>query len=133
MLLNWHVKVQMKGAFVMRKMGTEEYRQLWISRICDLNDSEMTQEEWSKQHGIAYSTLRYWISKLKKEAVSENSEANWLKVDMMGNEVAAIRIPDTETNNNSIINIRFGDFTVELQNGCDSQRVFELLRMLKAL
>lgn len=133
MLLNWHVKVQMKGALLMRRMGTEEYRQLWISRICDLNDSEMTQEEWSKQHGIGYSTLRYWISKLKKEAASENTEANWLKVDMTSNEVGAIRIPDTEKNNNSTINIRFGDFTVELQNGCDSQRVFEVLRMLKAL
>ena len=52
---------------------------------------------------------------------------------MAGNEVAAIRIPDTKQNNNSTINIRFGDFTIELQSGCDSQRVFEVLRMLKAL
>ena len=31
------------------------------------------------------------------------------------------------------INIRYGEFTVELQNGCDPQRIFEVLRMLKAL
>jgi len=52
---------------------------------------------------IAHSVIG--ISKLKKEAASENSEANWLKVDMLGNEVATIRKLDTEKSTNCTINI----------------------------
>ncbi|QOX65695.1 transposase [Anoxybacterium hadale] len=48
-----------------------------------------------------------------------------------GSEIATVRIPEV-SNTIGGINIRFGEFTVELQNGCDPQRVFEVLRMLKA-
>lgn len=123
----------MKGVLIMNQRGKEEQRQLWIARLCNLEESGLTQEDWCKQHNIPYSTLRYWISKLKKEAETESRETNWLKVDMSAsNEIATIRVPEVP-NTVGGINIRFGEFTVELQNGCDSQRVFEVLRMLKAL
>ena len=112
----------------------EEQRQLWISRLCDLEESGTTQEEWCKRHNVPYSTLRYWLSKLKKEAETEGRGTNWLKVDMpAGNEVATVHIPEAAKPTVGGINIRFGEFTVELQNGCDPQRVYEVLRMLKAL
>jgi predicted transcriptional regulator len=117
----------------MNQREKEEQRQLWIARLCDLEESSMTQEDWCRSHNIPYSTLRYWISKLKKESEIESRETNWLKVDMStGNEIATVRIPEA-ANTIGGINIRFGEFTVELQNGCDPQRVFEVLRMLKAL
>lgn len=117
----------------MNQRGKEEKRQLWIARICDLEESGLTQEVWCKNHNVPYSTLRYWISKLKKEAETESRQTNWLKVDMSAsNEIATVRVPEVP-NTIDGINIRFGEFTVELQNGCDSQRVFEVLRMLKAL
>jgi predicted transcriptional regulator len=56
-----------EGALLMNQREKEEYRQLWIARLCELSDSGMTQEEWCRQHNIPYSTLRYWISKLKQE------------------------------------------------------------------
>lgn len=117
----------------MNQREKEEQRQLWIARLCDLEESGMTQEDWCKNHSIPYSTLRYWISKLKKEAETERQGTNWLKVDMSaGDEIATVRIPETSSTISGI-NIRFGEFTVELQNGSDPQRVFEVLRMLKAL
>lgn len=117
----------------MNQREKEEQRQLWIARLCDLEESGMTQEDWCRSHKIPYSTLRYWISKLKKESEIESRETNWLKVDMSAsNEIATVRIPEA-ANTIGGINIRFGEFTVELQAGCDPQRVFEVLRMLKAL
>lgn len=117
----------------MKQTEKEEHRQRWIARLCELEESGLTQEDWCKNRNIPYSTLRYWISKLKKEAETENRETNWLKVDMpTGSEIATVRIPET-ANITGSINIRFGEFTVELQTGCDPQRVFEVLRMLKAL
>ena len=117
----------------MNQREKDDQRQLWIARLCDLEESGLTQDDWCKNHNIPYSTLRYWISKLKKEAETERRETNWLKVDMSpGNEIAAVRVPEAPNTIGSI-NIRFGEFTVELQTGCDPQRVFEVLRMLKAL
>jgi len=132
MLLDSTVIVQTKGAFLMNQNEKTDRRQLWISRMCDLEDSGMTQEEWCRSHNIAYSTFRYWISKLKKE--SESSKTNWLKVDMTaGKEVASLRIPDIEKINTSCITIRIGDFTVELPSDADPQRAFEVLCMLKSV
>ena len=117
----------------MKQTEKEEHRQRWIARLCELEESGLTQEDWCKNHSIPYSTLRYWISKLKKETETEGRETNWLKVDMsVGNEIATVHIPEA-SNTIGGINIRFGEYTVELQEGCDSQRVFEVLRMLKAL
>jgi hypothetical protein len=118
----------------MNQRKKEEQRQLWIARICDLEESGLTQEEWCKNHSIPYSTLRYWLSKLKKETETEGCETNWLKVDLSaGNEIATVHIPETSSETISGMNIRYGEFTVELQKGCDPQQVFEVLRMLKAL
>jgi len=124
----------MKGALLMNQREKEEQRQLWIARVCDLEESGLTQEEWCKNHNIPYSTLRYWIRKLRREAETESRETNWLKVDMSaGNEIATVHIPEVTENIVGGINIRFGEFTVELQNGCSPKQVFEVLRMLKAL
>lgn len=117
----------------MSNQKREEQRQLWISRICEIEDSGISQEDWCKSKKIPYSTLRYWVSKLKKEATAEKQETNWLKVDVSpGKDIATLRVPE-ESGNGQDINIRFGEFTVELQNGCDSQRIFEVLRILKSL
>jgi len=118
----------------MNQRKKEEQRQLWIARLCDLEESAMTQEEWCKSKSISYSTFRYWFSKLKKEAETEDRETNWLKVDMSaGNEIATVQFPESEKSNTGCINVRFSDFTVELQNDCDPQRILEVLRILKSL
>ena len=122
-----------KGAFFMNQREKGEQRQLWIARLYELEESGVTQEEWCKNHNIAYSTLRYWIRKLKKEAETEEKGTNWLKVDLSaGNSIAAVCIPETSDHTSSI-NIRHGEFSVELQRGADLQQAFEVLKMLKAL
>jgi hypothetical protein len=94
----------------------------------------MTQSEWCNAHDIPYSTLRYWINRFKREAAVEAMETNWLKVDMSsGTEVATLQIPEKEKPNNGHMNIRFGDFTIELQDGCNPQQVYEVLKVMKAL
>jgi hypothetical protein len=117
----------------MNQIEKGEQRQLWISRLSDMGDSELTQEEWCRRHNIPYSTFRYWARKLKQEADSKNQPANWLKVDLTDNAVASLRMPDTERFDRSMIRIKIGEFTVELQDGCDPQRIVEVLRILKAV
>lgn len=111
----------------------EELRQLWISRLADLGDSGMTQDEWCKSRSIPYSRLRYWITKLRKESASENQTASWLKVDVEpGTEIATIRPPENVPAS-SPISIRFSEFTVDIPRGCHGDQLLEVLRALKAL
>ena len=119
----------------MIENNKEDQRQLWIARIGDLHESGKTQEEWCRSHEIPYSTLRYWIRKLKKEAiVDEDGGTRWLKVDMdVGSAIKPLRLPGAGKSMNGCINVRIGDFTVELNSGCDPRQAYEVLRILKAL
>ena len=117
----------------MTNQEREAMRQLWISRLADLGDSGMTQDEWCKSRNIPYSSLRYWITKLRKESLTENQAAQWLKVDVApGMEIATIRPPESVPGSN-FISIRFSDFTVDIPNGCHGNQLLEVLRALKAL
>lgn len=118
----------------MNQNKKEEQRQLWLSRLCDLEESGVTQVEWCKNYDIPYSTLRYWVSKLKKEVEADEMDTNWLKVDVSAStEVATLQVPEMAKDNNACMNIRFGDFTIELQSGCDPQQIYEVLKVMKAL
>ena len=118
---------------MMNNHEREAMRQLWISRLADLGDSGMTQDEWCKAHSIPYSSLRYWITKLRKESFAENQSAHWLKVDVApGTEIATIRPPESIPGSNPI-SIRFSEFTVDIARGCPGDQLLEVLRALKAL
>ena len=79
----------------MNNQNKEEQRQLWISRVCEIEDSGLSQEEWCKSKKIPYSTLRYWVSKLKKKIKTEAQQTNWLKIDTYpGKDIATLRIPE---------------------------------------
>lgn len=112
-----------------------ERRQVWLSRINDLEESGLHQIEWCDLRGIPESTLRYWKKKLAQEAAASDSHVNWMKVEVTDSTVAQLRAPElpTAVSSGGNINIKYGDFTVELPSACDPQRVFEVLRMLKAL
>jgi RNA polymerase sigma factor for flagellar operon FliA len=47
----------MKGALLMNQREKEEQRQLWIARVCDLEESGMTQEEWTNTDRTGESSL----------------------------------------------------------------------------
>ena len=118
---------------MITNQGREEKRQLWISRLSDLGDSGMTQEEWCKSRSIPYSGLRYWVTKLRKETTAENHRTNWLKVDVSpGNEIVTIR-PQEEIKDGGGICIRFKEFAVELSRSSTHDQLLDVLRTLKAL
>lgn len=111
----------------------ETTRQLWLARIIELGESRMTQKDWCRSKNISESTLRYWRRKFTSE-VEDEPAVDWLKVDVTEEtRIANLRMPEPVNSSGSAINIKFGDFTVELQNGCDPQRVYEVLKMLKSL
>ena len=119
----------------MNSTQKEEQRQLWIARICDLTESGMTQEEWCRNHSIPVSTLRYWMRKLRNEAdPAESEHSSWLKVDLSSGGMARpLELPGTHHHTEGGLNVRFGDFTLEIGTGSDLRQVYEVLRVLKAL
>jgi transposase-like protein len=48
-------------------------REFWVSKVAEYERSELTQESFAQQRGIAVSTLRWWISKLRQERRSSVS------------------------------------------------------------
>jgi orotate phosphoribosyltransferase-like protein len=68
-----------------------ELRQLWIARMCEMEESGLTKEEWCRSKGIPCSTMRYWLRKFKRETDNSNATIDWLKVDLTGEKgIAAI-------------------------------------------
>jgi len=53
--------------------GPMRGREFWVSKIAEYERSELTQESFAQQRGIAVSTLRWWISKLRQERRSSVS------------------------------------------------------------
>lgn len=114
----------------MKKMGKEEQRQLWFSRISDLAESGLTQLEWCRQKEISVSTLRYWIRKLREPEIDADGP-HWLKVDVNpGNHIAHIDPPETRGLAEGI-KIKYGEFTVEFPIGCDAKSMLEILRLVQ--
>lgn len=48
-------------------------REFWVSKVAEYERSELTQESFAQQRGIAVSTLRWWLSKLRQERRSSVS------------------------------------------------------------
>ena len=117
----------------MKGKTREENRQLYLSRINDLIESGLSQREWCGKKGIPTSMLRYWIRILRDPETSEVSPA-WLKVNMTTNSsIAELQAPAEPSNVKNFICVRYSDFTVELPESCSAQRIFEVLKVLKAL
>jgi len=53
--------------------GPMRGREFWVAKIAEYERSELTQESFARQRGIAVSTLRWWISKLRQERRSSVS------------------------------------------------------------
>lgn len=118
----------------MNQREREEQRQLWIARMCEMEESGLTQEEWCRGKGIPYSTMRYWLRKFKRETEAKNGSVDWLKVDLSAEKGIASIYPASPTPFSSdYIRILFGEFTVELPVGCDLQQTMGVLQVLKAL
>jgi hypothetical protein len=118
----------------MNQIEKEEQRQLWIARMCEMEESGLTQEEWCRSKGIAYSTLRYWVRKFRREAEEANGTVNWLKVDLSAeNGIGAICPANPASFSSVCIRILYGEFAVEIPGGCDPQQMLGVLQVLKAL
>ena len=82
----------------MDPLVVKERRALWLSRIQDLSRSGMTQKAWCQREEIPFTTLRYWIRKLRlsPEEMTTPTTDNWLELTQTGEmfcSSAAAEIP----------------------------------------
>ena len=116
----------------MNQLEKVDHRQLWLARISDLYESKMTQQEWCNKKKIPISTLRYWLRIMKKQIEKEKTDC-WLKVDNAEYESSNFSVMEKSKPEINTINIKYGDFTIQIPNIYEPQRVFDLLRLLKSL
>lgn len=116
----------------MKGRSREETRQVWLLRINHLAESGLSQREWCKENGIAVSTLRYWIRKLREPEPDETSR--WLQVNISGDPcVAELQSIPAPSNKADLVKVHYGGFTLEVPDSCSRERMYELLQVVKAL
>ncbi|MCL2768421.1 MAG: hypothetical protein FWE49_06835 [Synergistaceae bacterium] len=116
----------------MKKHGLdrEEYRNLWMARLVDLEESGLTHRAWCEKNGIPYSTLKYWtlkVNKEKKRRGAADSE-KWLAL-----EVGAPQETYSGTSASGKVSVTYGGFRVDVCDGADPDQIFNILRMIKGL
>lgn len=116
----------------MGRKGNKEQKQVWLSRINDLVESGLTQQEWCNRNQIAISTLRYWIRKLRVEEENSN-KPSFLKVSVAGPDNTSKSMSVNEASISQTINIKHGEFTVELPYGYGLEEIYGILSLLKQL
>ena len=66
----------------MDNITKQDRENMWVSRFRALADSGLTQKAWCEKNGVALSTLRYWIRKLRMTETKEDAPASgWLALD----------------------------------------------------
>lgn len=116
----------------MSRKSNEEQKQIWLSRLNELTESGLTQQEWCNRNQVAISTLRYWIRKIR---VEEEIKANpsFLRVNVASQENTSKAMLVSEPSIAQTINIKYGEFTVELPYGCGLEEIYGVLSLLKGL
>lgn len=115
----------------MSKQSKLEQQQLWFSRISDLAESGLTQIQWANQKNISFSTLRYWIRKLR--VPEEDESQNWLQVDIpQGSNIASLPLPESSPSAGEI-KITCGPYKVEFPANYPTQTMADVLRLIKDL
>ena len=115
----------------MKKPEKEENQRLWEARLSELKKSGQTHKSWCEQNGIAYSTLRYWVSRINKEKNQRAREGDkkWLTLEVSdlpeesrGYEAAS-----------GIMTVNHGGFQIDIRAGADPAQIYNILRIIKEL
>jgi len=108
----------------------EENKRLWQARLTDLAESGLTQKQWCEQHSINISALRYWMRQTKKERKHQESVGSkWLTVN--ANPLADSSVGAGACGGG--IAVSYGAFRVEIGDGANPERIYNVLRILKEL
>jgi transposase-like protein len=78
-------------------------REFWVTAVDEFERSELTQEGFARQRGIAVTTLRTWIYKLRRE---RKARVSLIPVRMVTSTAPAARGPAAE-----------GEIEIELKTG----------------
>jgi hypothetical protein len=65
-------------------------REFWVTTVDEFERSKLTQEGFARQRGIAVTTLRTWIYKLRRE---RKARVSWVPVRVVASTAPAARGP----------------------------------------
>jgi len=121
----------------------------WAGLIRSANASGLERKVWFKQNGISASSFYYWQRRVRKYALdvmadkneSETSLAfpqNQTKEQPSSSDFYEISLggsyahpkPDTCANNSGGLTIRYGNFSVEVNEGFSTELLASVVRVL---
>jgi hypothetical protein len=114
----------------IKGLEPEENRRLWQARLEELAESGLTQKQWCEQNSINMSALRYWIGRSKKEKrqQEESGGRKWLTVN-----TSAFTASNADAGSGGEIAVNYGAYRVEISEGTNPERIYNVLRVLKEL
>ena len=106
----------------MSRLSKKEF---WQSNIKEFQSSGLTAENWCLSHNLSVSTLRYWITKLKKESLSQKIDCTptFAKVDIK--ELGALSL-----SSNTPVTIRLGSLEISISDHCHPELLSNLIGIL---
>ncbi len=97
-------------------------QELWVHRINNYRASGLTAQVWCQQNSYSVSTLRYWISTLKKKYLREkDSEPMFAEVPIYTSGPLIGAAPVT---------IHMGTIRIEILDSCHPDLLSSLIEIL---
>ncbi len=108
-------------------MNLADNRKQWIKRVSDYRNSGINAKAWCEKHGIKYSALHYWITKLNRENTSTSISAEVKSNTNFVSIIPASIPPHTDT---SLV-LTMDAFTLTIPKGFNQQHLLNVLKVLK--
>jgi hypothetical protein len=96
----------------------------WKKQVETYRNSGKSANAWSKEQGISYSTLLYWIQKFCKESVTQSAEEPVFAT-------VTHAIPSTSGGDRAIT-LRVSGLVAEISNHCNRDLLNDMFAMLTA-
>jgi hypothetical protein len=108
-------------------MSRTSKKEFWQSNINEYRSSGLTAENWCQTHNLSVSTLRYWITKIKKESLFQDVDITpaFAKVDIK--ELSSFSLGGS-----SPVTIRLGSLEISVSNHCHPELLSNLIDILTA-
>lgn len=100
-------------------MDKEEKKKYWSKKVGEYARSGKTKEEWCLKKNISLKQFNYWQKQFSEKTI----EPQWLPI-----EVNECEIP-----NSNALNIKVGEFSIEVNTGYNKELLLEILTTLKQL
>ncbi len=133
----------MKGEFDKAKMRR------WAELIRQANDSPLDRETWCKENAVSLSSFYYWQRRIRKFALNQMlapTDQQALLPDTTQESTSAhedcyeITLPslmssqshpkDVSNSTKGTISIRYGDFSIDVEEGFSTEALSSVLKVL---